>query len=153
MTVYLVRHARAGRRSAWKGDDELRPLSKVGLRQAEGLVDLLAGVHVEQALSSPYVRCVETVEPLADDRGLEIDVVDELREGASLEGALRLFEKVSGQPTVLCTHGDIVEALLTHFKANGVKIGKLRMEKGSVWAFETRNSRVTKATYLPPPKS
>jgi len=153
VTVYLVRHARAGRRSAWKGDDELRPLSKVGQRQAEGLVDLLAGVPVEQALSSPYVRCVETVEPLADDRGLEIDVVDELREGAALEGALRLIEKVSGQPTVLCTHGDIVEALLTHFKANGVKIGKLRMEKGSVWAFETRNGRVTKATYLPPPKS
>ena len=37
-------------------------------------------------------------------------------------------------------------------EANGVKVGKLRMEKGSVWAFETRNGRVTKASYLPPPK-
>jgi len=153
VTVYLLRHARAGRRSAWKGDDELRPLSKVGQRQAEGLVDLLAGAPVEQILSSPYVRCVESVEPLADDRNLEIDVVDELREGAPLSDALRLFEKVSGHATVLCTHGDIVEELLSHFKANGVKIGKPRMEKGSVWAFETRNGRVTKATYLPPPKS
>ena len=152
VTVYLLRHARAGRRSAWKGDDELRPLSKVGQRQVEGLVDVLARAHIEQILSSPYVRCVETVEPLADDRGLEIDVVDELREGAPLEEAIRLFEKVSGHPTVLCTHGDIVQALLTHFKANGVKVGKLRMEKGSVWALETRNGRVTKATYLPPPK-
>jgi 8-oxo-dGTP diphosphatase len=141
VTVYLLRHARAGRRSAWKGDDELRPLSKVGQRQAEGLVDLLAGAPIDQILSSPYVRCVESVEPLADDRNLEID------------DALRLFEKVSGHATVLCTHGDIVEELLSHFKANGVKIGKPRMEKGSVWAFETRNGRVTKATYLPPPKS
>jgi 8-oxo-dGTP diphosphatase len=152
VTVYLLRHARAGRRSAWKGDDELRPLSKVGLRQAAGLLDVLADAHVEQAVSSPYVRCVQSVEPLAEERDLEIDVVDELREGAPPEDALRLFEKVSGHPTVLCTHGDIVQALLTHFKANGVKVGKLRMEKGSVWALETRNGRVTKATYLPPPK-
>ena len=152
MTVYLLRHARAGRRSAWKGDDELRPLSKVGRRQANGLVDVLADAEIELIVSSPYVRCVQSVEPLAKARGLEIDVADELREGGTLEGALRLFEKVAGHPTVLCTHGDIVQALLTHFKANGVKVGKLRMEKGSVWALETRNGRVTKATYLPPPK-
>ena len=153
MTVYLLRHARAGRRSAWKGDDELRPLSKVGRRQAEGILDLLDGVHLEQILSSPYVRCVESVEPLADDRRLQIDVVDELREGAPLDDVLRLVDKVAGHPTVLCTHGDIVEGLLGHFKANGVKVGKLRMEKGSVWALESRNGHVTKATYLPPPKS
>jgi 8-oxo-dGTP diphosphatase len=150
--VYLLRHARAGRRSAWKGDDELRPLSKVGRRQANGLVDVLADAEIELIVSSPYVRCVQTVEPLAKARGLEIDVADELREGGTLEDALRLFEKVAGHHTVLCTHGDIVQALLTHFKANGVKIGKLRMEKGSVWALETRNGRVTKASYLPPPK-
>ena len=152
MTTYLLRHARAGRRSAWKGDDELRPLSKVGRRQAAALLDLLADAEIEQIVSSPYVRCVQSVQALSAERDLEIDVVDELREGAPLEDALRLVEKVSGHSTVLCTHGDIVEGLLTHFKANGVKVGKLRMEKGSVWAFETRNGRVTKATYLPPVK-
>ena len=150
--MYLLRHARAGRRSAWKGDDELRPLSKVGRRQAAALLDLLADAEIEQIVSSPYVRCVQSVQALSAERDLEIDVVDELREGAPLEDALRLFEKVSGHPTVLCTHGDIVQALLIHYKASGVKVGKLRMEKGSVWAFETRNGRVTKATYLPPPK-
>jgi len=152
VTMYLLRHARAGRRSAWKGDDELRPLSKVGRRQAAALLDLLADAEIEQIVSSPYVRCVQSVQALSAERDLEIDVVDELREGAPLEDALRLVEKVSGHSTVLCTHGDIVQALLTHYKANGVKVGKLRMEKGSVWAFETRNGRVTKASYLPPPK-
>jgi 8-oxo-dGTP diphosphatase len=152
VTIYLLRHARAGRRSAWKGDDELRPLSKVGRRQAATLLDVLADADVEQIVSSPYVRCVQSVALLADARKVPVDVADELREGAPLEDALRLFEKVSGHSTVLCTHGDIVEGLLTHFKANGAKIGKLRMEKGSVWAFETRNGRVTKASYHPPPK-
>ena len=83
--------------------------------------------------------------------GSTVDVVDELAEGARLEDALRLVEKVSDRHAVLCTHGDIVQALLTHVKANGVKVGKLRMEKGSVWALETRAGRITKATYLPPP--
>jgi 8-oxo-dGTP diphosphatase len=152
VTVYLLRHARAGRRSAWKGDDKLRPLSKVGRRQAAALVAMLADADVEQIVSSPYVRCMQSVAPLAKERGLEVDVADELAEGSSLEDALRLFDKVSGHPTVLCTHGDVVEALLKHFKASGVKVGKIRMEKGSVWALETRNGRVTKATYLPPPK-
>jgi broad specificity phosphatase PhoE len=153
VTIYLLRHARAGRRSAWKGDDEHRPLSKVGRRQASGLVDILSGAPIEQLVSSPHIRCVQTVEPLAHNRDLEVDVVDELREGASRAHARCPLEKVSGHPTVLCTHGDVVEALLTHFKGNGVKVGKLRMEKGSVWALDTRNGRVTKATYLPPPKS
>ena len=157
MTVYLVRHARAGRRSAWKGDDTLRPLSKVGRRQAAGLVDVLADVladgHIEAIVSSPYVRCRQSVEPLAKRLGLPVDVADELAEGAGLEEALRLVEKVSDREVVLCTHGDIVELLLTHAKTNGVKTGKLRMEKGSVWALETKAGRITKAAYLPPPAS
>jgi broad specificity phosphatase PhoE len=152
VTVYLLRHARAGRRSAWKGDDELRPLSKVGRRQVAGLVSLLAEADIEQILSSPYVRCVQTVAPLVDERGLDVEVVDELREGVPLDDAVRLLEKVSGHHTVLCTHGDVVQGLLGHLAANGVKVGKLRMEKGSVWALQTRNGRVTKAAYLPPPK-
>jgi 8-oxo-dGTP diphosphatase len=151
VTVYLLRHARAGRRSAWKGDDELRPLSKVGRRQAAGLVALLADAEIEQIVSSPYVRCVQSVAPLAEARGLTIDVADELPEGAALEDALRLLDKVSGHPTVLCTHGDVVQAILTRLKKSGVKVGKLRLAKGSVWALETRNGRVTKAAYLPPP--
>ena len=76
MTVYLVRHARAGRRSAWKGDDRLRPLSKVGRRQAAALVDLLVEVsgdrEIEEILSSPYVRCRQSVDPLAKRLGLKV---------------------------------------------------------------------------------
>ena len=153
MTVYLVRHARAGRRSAWKGDDTLRPLSKVGRRQANELVGLLTDDRIREIVSSPYVRCRQSVEPLAKRLDLSVDVADELAEGASLDGALRLVEKVSHHDAVLCTHGDVVLLLLTHAKAHGVKTGKLRMEKGSVWALDTRAGTITKAGYLPPPRS
>ena len=108
---------------------------------------------IEQIVSSPYVRCrPDRRTPRRRTGASRSTSSTSSARARALEDALRLVEKVSGHPTVLCTHGDIVEALLTHFKANGVKVGKLRMEKGSVWALETRNGRVTKAAYLPPPK-
>jgi 8-oxo-dGTP diphosphatase len=153
MTVYLLRHARAGERRSWKGDDAHRPLSKVGRRQAQGLVDMLTDAGIHQILSSHYVRCVQSVEPLAHRLGVPVEIADELQEGAPLDEVLRLIEKVSDRKAVLCTHGDVVLELLKHLKASGVKIGKPRMEKGSFWALETRGGVATKATYHPAPKS
>ena len=72
--MYLLRHARAGRRSAWKGDDELRPLSKVGRRHAAALLDLLADAEIEQIVSSPYVRCVQSVQALKDRARRRLDL-------------------------------------------------------------------------------
>ena len=65
MIVLLVRHARAGDREKWEGDDRLRPLDRKGRRQAEGLVELLAEYPIERLLSSQYLRCIQTFEPLA----------------------------------------------------------------------------------------
>jgi len=62
--MYLVRHAKAGSRSAWSGPDDLRPLTKTGRRQADALGDLLAERRVTRVVSSPSVRCRQTVEPL-----------------------------------------------------------------------------------------
>ena len=63
MTIYLVRHARAGNRNAWLHDDELRPLSVPGHEQARGLIRALRDAEFEHVLSSPYVRCMETRRP------------------------------------------------------------------------------------------
>ena len=89
--VYLVRHAKAGDRQAWTEDDRLRPLSKKGRRQAEALVGAFGGLGVGRVLSSPYVRCEQTVRPLALDRGLSLDLTEALAEGAPLEGLLEII--------------------------------------------------------------
>jgi 8-oxo-dGTP diphosphatase len=111
MIVYLVRHARAGRRAEWDGDDRLRPLDERGRRQAEGLVAQLARREFRRILSSPYVRCVETVMPLAEARELTVEPDDALAEGAGSHAALGLLRRV-GEPLVACVHGDLVEELL-----------------------------------------
>jgi phosphohistidine phosphatase SixA len=109
--VYLVRHATAGHRREWDGDDRLRPLDERGRRQAEALVGQLDGRDVGRIVTSPYARCVETVVPLAEVRGIELELEDVLGEPADPEGALALF-RASSVPLVASIHGDLAEELL-----------------------------------------
>jgi 8-oxo-dGTP diphosphatase len=109
--VYLVRHARAGKRSEWEGDDRLRPLDERGVRQAQGLVEQLADREFGRIVSSPYARCVQTVEPLAEARDLPLERDDALAEGGGAEAALQLLQG-AGDALVACVHGDLVEELL-----------------------------------------
>lgn len=108
MTSVLLRHASAGDRHAWEGDDRLRPLDGRGRRQAVALVDLLLTPGVQRIVSSPYVRCIETVEPLAAELGLSVEQDDRLAEGAG-RSALELLRQ---EGVVCCTHGDVVEDVL-----------------------------------------
>ena len=141
MTLLLVRHAHAGDRHDWHGDDRLRPLTEKGQRQADALVAVLAPYAITRIYSSPFLRCSQTVTPLAAACGLEVDIDDALAEGHGPEG-LRLAEGVGGV-TVLCGHGDNVPEIL---KALGVVASKC--SKGSTWVVERDP---ISATYLPPP--
>ena len=147
----MVRHAKAGSRSAWDGPDTARPLSKAGRRQATGLVGQLADQGVTRIVSSPFVRCTETVAPLAKRLRLAVEPSPSLEEGAPLAEALRLVEKVADKRTVLCTHGDVILELLDHLRRIGLGIAELRMEKGATWVLATRAGEITGARYLPPP--
>jgi 8-oxo-dGTP diphosphatase len=153
MTIYVVRHARAGSRQRWKKDDRLRPLSRVGRVQAQGIARGLARKPVDRIVTSPYARCFGTVEPLAEKRRVTVELSDALAEGARASQALRLFEKLLDQNAVLCTHGDVVRDLLDHLGRHGVKLKDHRMEKGSIWVFDASNGEITRARYLPPPKT
>jgi phosphohistidine phosphatase SixA len=150
MAVFLVRHAHAGDREDWEGDDRKRPLSKKGWKQARGLVGQLEPLGVRQLISSPYVRCVQTVEPLAERLGLEIEKDDRLAEGAGL-GALDLVRE-AGEGAALCTHGDICADILGHLARQGVVKGGLQAEKGSTWVLELEGERIVAAHYLRAPK-
>ncbi len=153
MTIYLVRHAKAGDRSSWDEDDRLRPLSTRGRTQARGLLDVLRDAQFGCVLSSPYVRCMETVVPIAADRHLAVEPTEALAEGASLDEAFALVHKHALSGAVMCTHGDVMPMLLDHFASRGVDIGALpQWPKGCTWVLETdRTGEVRSARYVPPP--
>jgi phosphohistidine phosphatase SixA len=106
MSVVLLRHASAGDRDTWQGDDRLRPLDKRGRKQAKALGKELRARGVSCVLSSPYVRCIETVEPL----GLEVVTDERLAEGAPAAETRQLLASVDD--AVACTHGDVVENVI-----------------------------------------
>jgi broad specificity phosphatase PhoE len=150
VSVYLVRHAKAGSRRNWSGKDSQRPLSKPGQRQAAEIASALADAAITRIVSSPYVRCVQTVEPLASACGVTVDVSDALAEGAPVADAAALLDKLAREQSVLCSHGDVIGDLLMHLADHGVRIGDFRLEKGSAWVLDTDDGRVISARYLPP---
>lgn len=153
MTVYLIRHAKAGDRDSWHDDDRLRPLSGRGHRQARMLADLLHDVKFDRILSSPFVRCMETVVPIAGARALAVEPVEELAEGAPLDATLALVRKHALSGALLCTHGDVVPMLLDYYAASGVDIASEReWPKGCMWTLDTdATGDVVAAHYTPPP--
>jgi 8-oxo-dGTP diphosphatase len=107
MTLLLIRHASAGDRDAWVGDDDLRPLDGRGQGQASRLPELLGDYEITHVLSSPAVRCVQTVEPLARSRGLDIEVREELGEEQQDEAGAELVRALVGEQAALCVHGGL----------------------------------------------
>ena len=153
MTVFLIRHAKAGDRDSWRDDDRLRPLSGRGHLQARVLADMLHEATFDRILSSPYVRCMETVVPIAGLRGMPVEPVEELAEAAPLDGAIALVRKHAISGALMSMHGDVLPALLDHYAAAGVDIPDEReWPKGCVWTLETATTgEVVRAHYTPPP--
>lgn len=167
-TLLLVRHAKAGKREAWLGDDDLRPLSEAGVRQAQALRVLLRSFGPDRVFSAPRLRCVQTVQGVAEDAGVEVEHEPLLSEesywAAPAEGLGRLRAIVSaGGTPVVCSQGgvipDVVSALA---QRDGVRLPVTKSDgvaskKGSVWllSFATgehgEEPRLVAAHYLPSP--
>ncbi len=149
----MVRHAHAGAKDRWSGDDRLRPLSDRGRKEALALVGTLTAYEPVRVVSSPLVRCLQTVSPLVAHLGLAIEESEALGPQADSE-AVRLVRSLTSaaRTVVVCTHGETIESL----QRGLARPGKLAFgpggahEKGSVWVLHASAGRITHATYLPP---
>ena len=151
--LHLVRHADAGDRGAWVGDDFERPLDDHGQMQAEAIAVALAERPVRRILSSPYVRCVDTVVPLGQALGLPVEAADELAEGSYVAGAFEMLGSLAAAEgdSVLCSHGDVIPWLLWVLNQHVLDIGDLdRCKKGSIWELEVTGGRIVGAAYRHP---
>lgn len=149
--LYAVRHAKAGDRTLWNGPDDVRPLTRSGLRQADALVDLFAPWSIEHVSSSPYLRCMQTVEPLAAACGKTVTPAGFLAEGAAPSAVSRELARLR-EATVWCTHGDVVGALLAFAEDCGIDLGRApRLAKASTWILEIESGLVRAARYVAPP--
>ena len=152
MTTYLVRHAKAGRRGEFDGPDWLRPLTQAGQLQARGLLQQFHTSKFQAVISSPYVRCMETVVPLASNHGLPIEPHEALAEASPLDATMDLLREHWDTGAAMCSHGDIIPMVLEHLQTLGTDLGNSpKCEKGSTWVLEGHIDGLVTARYLPPP--
>ena len=105
-TLVVVRHGKAADRHAWKGDDEDRPLVRAGVEQARAAVPAIASFGARRVVSSPALRCIQTVEPYAHSIHTFLQLDDRLSEDTR---ASRVAHAVAAlterkRPVVLCSH-------------------------------------------------
>lgn len=155
MPLLVVRHADAISRSSWDEDDDLaRPLSQKGFRQAKLLPELLSAYMPARIVSSPALRCMDTVTPLGEALGLPVEVDERLFEGSPAAAAIEMVRSMAGEDAAICSHGDIIPPILKAVsQKDKVSLGKHpRFEKASVWVLDGGSKRYRSARYLPPPE-
>ena len=156
--LLLVRHAKAGSRSAWKGEDLERPLDRTGRAQAAGLRTALRWFAPTAVAAAEPVRCVDTVAPLAADLGVEVTVEPTLSEEAYVKDPAAGLDRVlgiaaAGGRSVLCSQGGVIPDLLgTLAGEHGVRLGtragrKIPSRKSSAWALSFVDGRLVAADY------
>lgn len=120
--VLIVRHARARGRSAWSGDESTRPLTPSGEAHAERLVPLLAAYGVTEIVTSPWRRCLATVEPYTQRLGTAPTVEELLTEAGHdarprKVSALVRAALVTRSPGVaLCTHRPVLPTVMAEVR-------------------------------------
>jgi 8-oxo-dGTP pyrophosphatase MutT (NUDIX family)/phosphohistidine phosphatase SixA len=156
-TVLVVRHASAGDRASWPGGDDDRPLDEQGRRQAEALRDLLLHYGPRRVVSAPLRRCVDTVRPLADALGVEVEELPALTESAHAQDRTGMAEHLRklvdpAVPTVVCSQGGAIpDSLQQLVPPDVLPDGELRAKKASTWALSFVGDQVVDADYTATP--
>ncbi|PZS13450.1 MAG: NUDIX hydrolase [Pseudonocardiales bacterium] len=147
--ILLVRHAKAGKRSEWRGEDRLRPLDPAGARQAQQLVRFLSCFAPQRVLSADLTRCVQTVEPLARSLGVDVRIDPAFDDDSYLatptatETALLSLAK-PGAVTVVCSQGTAIPALIDTL---GPGTDSSDTRKGAAWALSLVDGDVIAMDY------
>ena len=136
MTLFILRHANAGERAAWTGDDRRRPLTATGRRQSEALIDLHAPHPFDRIHASPFRRCMDTVAPIAAHRGLQVVGDEALAEGTPFDEVDHLLRRCSTEDVLLCSHGEVIGAIVTILEQRGLVRAFSGWPKASTWVLD-----------------
>ena len=132
--LLVLRHAKARGRGRWDGEEADRPLTGAGRRQAWAVAGLLACWAPERVLTSPWARCLETLQPYLDQRefdgrrpSVEPETAPPLSEQGLRNNPERIAEIVAellagGRSALLCTHRPVL-AVVVHSLAEATALG------------------------------
>jgi 8-oxo-(d)GTP phosphatase len=158
-TLLLVRHAKAGKRDEWDGDDDLRPLSPSGRRQAAALARILPLFGADRVHAAPRTRCEDTVAGLGREIRSEPLLSEEGYWVSPSAGVARLLDIVAaGGTPVVCSQGGVIPDMVARLAdLNGVRLDEIASKKASFWVLsfrpptKRREPRLVAADYFPSP--
>ena len=153
MAIFLVRHARAESRSGWTESDTTRPLSAEGRAQSVTIARDWAHGTVTAVYSSPRLRCIQTVEPLAASCGLGVMIEDRLEEGTPFETLLPVLERAA-EGTVWSSHGDVIPDVMNALLRRGLVLtgSAGALKKGAMFVLHRENGSFVRAEYVDAPR-
>ena len=151
----LVRHAHAGERKAWAGNDALRPIDPRGQSEADALAVLLAPMQPRHLYAATPLRCKQTLEPLAETTDLPIVTDSAFAEPADADdapakakvAAVRLAEVRADGVAVICSQGKIIPPLLALLR-DTEDPKAYKTPKGGAWLLTWSGERLIGLTRL-----
>jgi phosphohistidine phosphatase len=128
--VHLLRHAHAGDAFEWIGDDDLRPLTRKGRRQAERLGAFLEAhaVRPDVIITSPLVRARQTAEIVAEALGMTVKTDRRLGAGFGKRELWALLDESGAREVLLVGHDPDFSSLLTYL----IDAAGMSMKKGTL---------------------
>lgn len=147
----FLRHAYAGFPAAWRGDDAQRPLDESGFEQAATLAEVLACYGEARVLSSPALRCTQTVAPYAALMGRLVETTPALAVDASYEQAVEeLRELLSVESAVVFSgHGEVLPGMVawTCAALGAAPPIDASLGKGAFWALHIAKGAIVGSEY------
>jgi 8-oxo-dGTP diphosphatase len=148
--VVLLRHASAGERGSWPGPDDQRPLDQIGRADAEKTATLLLLFAPDQVVSATPVRCVQTVQPLAEKLGRQVELDARFNEDADpLMAAAALRELATAHSCcVVCSQGQLIPPAIAALSGDSHR--DRQTPKGTGWVLSFAGTDVVAADRFDP---
>lgn len=121
----VVRHGKAEARKAWKGEEAHRPITPRGAAYAFALSYELACFNPTRLVSSPWIRCLETLDMFSWQTHQSIVHLPQLTEDAFAQNPHTSWECFytemlnavrSGTPTAICMHRPVIGGMFEHMR-------------------------------------
>lgn len=159
-TVVLVRHAKAGKRESFEGEDDARPLDERGAAQAKALRDVLTGYAPTRVLSAPVRRCEQTVRGTARALRLPVETTAELGEDRYRDdpgAARRLIGELLAEGAdrvLLSSQGGVIPGTVRTLACqSGISLPDVGTPKAAHWVLSFAGDRLVQADlHAPPPE-
>ena len=134
--LIILRHAKATLRSDWKGEEAKRPLLTEGKKQAKALVPLIAAYGPKRLITSPWVRCHDTIAPYAEKRKQKLIERHQLTELGNKKKPARTQDVVkdllgTSKSGLICSHRPALPSILAPFAAIASKELRKEIEGGA----------------------